>query len=178
MNEEGVTNYAAAYIAAYWFAYNNFELLPAVPVITALIATSYIWAHPAPAFPDDIIGQIPSSASYPLSAQIEYLNVLETGGWNTTTTYMNILNPRYQGLAIYLGTDDQMPDPTMQAYLGAGDVPAYRNTAYVVFDTLVLTDFGNTIPTMTFEVVQNSQKIYLNQIIGHLRPVGTGPGRV
>ncbi len=168
VNEEGVTNYAAAYIAAYWFAYNNFELLPAVPVITALIATSYIWAHPAPAFPDDINGQIPSSASYPLSAQIEYLNVLETGGWNTTTTYMNILNPRYQGLAIYLGTDDQMPDPTMQAYLGAGDVPAYRNTAYVVFDTLVLTDFGNTIPTMTFEVVQNSQKIYLNQIIGDI----------
>ena len=97
VNEEGVTNYAAAYIAAYWFAYNNFELLAAVPVITALIATSYIWAHPAPAFPDDINGQIPSSASYPMSAQIEYLNVLETGGWNTTDDVHNILNPRYQG---------------------------------------------------------------------------------
>ena len=167
-NEEGVTNYPAAYVGAYWFAYNNFIDIAAVPVYSALAATAYIWAHPAPVFADDIAGQIPSSASYPISAQIEYLNVLETGGWNTSETYNNLYNPNYGGLAIYLGTDTQMPDPTIQAYMGAGAVPGYRNTAYVVFDQLVLTNYGNTVPTMTFEVIQNSNPVYLNEIIGDI----------
>lgn len=53
---------------------------------------------------------------------------------------------------IYYGTEEQLPDPTMEADKGAGNVPGYRGTAYVVFDTLYLTDFGNRLPQLAFEV--------------------------
>ena len=54
-------------------------------------------------------------------------------------------------LVSYLGTEDQLPDPTMQAL--QGDVPAYRGLAYVVFNELQLERYGNRIPNLSFEVV-------------------------
>jgi hypothetical protein len=53
---------------------------------------------------------------------------------------------------IYLGDDSQLPDPKMEAVEGAGAVPAYRGTAYVVFEDLPLERFGNRIPQFSFEV--------------------------
>ena len=58
-----------------------------------------------------------------------------------------------QGLAIYTGSDSQLPDPTIQAL--KGDTPAYRGQAYVVFTDLQLEKFGNRLPSLTFEVVQS-----------------------
>lgn len=57
-------------------------------------------------------------------------------------------------VTIYLGTEDQMPDPTMEAHLGAGNVPAYRGYSYVVFnDMLLLPEDGSRMPaSMQFEV--------------------------
>jgi hypothetical protein len=52
----------------------------------------------------------------------------------------------------YLGTEEQLPDPRMEAELGAGNVPAHRGYAYVVFEDLPLGDYGNRIPNLTFEV--------------------------
>ena len=37
-----------------------------------------------------------------------------------------------QEATLYYGTEDQMPDPTMTAIKGAGNVPAYRGSAYIV----------------------------------------------
>lgn len=37
-----------------------------------------------------------------------------------------------QRATLYYGTGDQMPDPTMVAVLGAGNVPAYTGVAYIV----------------------------------------------
>ncbi len=51
----------------------------------------------------------------------------------------------------YAGTETQTPSPLMEAYLGAGNVPAYRGVAYVVFHRLQLGNFGNRLPNMTFE---------------------------
>jgi hypothetical protein len=56
-----------------------------------------------------------------------------------------------ESMVVYQGTEDQMPDPTMQSALG--DVPAYRGQAYVVFTDLQLARYGNRIPTLSFEVV-------------------------
>lgn len=53
---------------------------------------------------------------------------------------------------LYKGTEDQEPDPTMEADLGAGQVPAHRGYAYVVFTDLGLKDFGNRIPQLEFLV--------------------------
>lgn len=53
---------------------------------------------------------------------------------------------------LYTGTEDQLPDPTIEAEDGVGNVPAYRGSAYVVFTDLPLDDFGNRIPNFTFEI--------------------------
>lgn len=54
---------------------------------------------------------------------------------------------------LYLGSNTQNPDPTMESHLGAGNVPGYRGLAYIV-----LTDFdlGTTgvIPQFSFEVLK------------------------
>jgi hypothetical protein len=56
-----------------------------------------------------------------------------------------------QGWKFYPGDEDQLPDPTIEATLGAGNVPAYRGTAYIVFDHL---DCPNgQIPQLSFEIV-------------------------
>lgn len=53
---------------------------------------------------------------------------------------------------LYLGDEEQLPDPDIEAYLGIGNVNAYRGTAYVVFPNFDLTDYGDRIPQFRFEV--------------------------
>jgi len=55
-------------------------------------------------------------------------------------------------LRIHRGTEDQMPDPLIEAVEGAGEAPACRGTAYVVFEDLPLAPFGNRVPQLAFEV--------------------------
>jgi hypothetical protein len=45
-----------------------------------------------------------------------------------------------------------MPDPTLESIWGAGDVPGYRGTCYMVVSDEDLTDLGGTVPQYTFEV--------------------------
>lgn len=61
-------------------------------------------------------------------------------------------------IRIYKGTSDQLPDPVIEATEGAGQVPAYRGTAYVVMDNIALERFGNRVPQFSFEVVRQEQK--------------------
>jgi hypothetical protein len=44
---------------------------------------------------------------------------------------------------IYTGSETQTPDPLIIAREGAGNAPAYRGLAYIVFERLALADFGN-----------------------------------
>ena len=60
-------------------------------------------------------------------------------------------------MRVYRGTSDQVPDPTMEAIEGAGEVPSYCGTAYVVFENLALEPFGNRVPQFSFEVVRVEQ---------------------
>jgi hypothetical protein len=53
---------------------------------------------------------------------------------------------------VYTGSDAQLPDPLMESYLGVGNVPAYRGTAYVVFENFPLLKDGNRLPFLTIEV--------------------------
>ncbi|WP_258547014.1 glycoside hydrolase/phage tail family protein [Phaeobacter gallaeciensis] len=52
----------------------------------------------------------------------------------------------------YPGSEAQSPDPFIAARMGAASTPAYRGTAYVVFEDLPLGSYGNRIPQMSFEV--------------------------
>jgi hypothetical protein len=51
---------------------------------------------------------------------------------------------------LHRGGEDQMPDPLIETIMGVG--PAYRGTAYIVFENLNVTPFGNRIPQLSFEV--------------------------
>ncbi|MCE6949776.1 glycoside hydrolase/phage tail family protein [Cereibacter sphaeroides] len=52
----------------------------------------------------------------------------------------------------YPGDETQEADPFIAAKMGAASTPAYRGTAYVVFEDLPLASFGNRLPQLSFEV--------------------------
>ncbi len=54
---------------------------------------------------------------------------------------------------VHTGAETQEPDPLILARQD-GAAPAYRGTAYVVFERLPLDDWGNRIPQLTFEVIR------------------------
>ena len=53
---------------------------------------------------------------------------------------------------VHRGTSDQPPDPLIESREGFGKTPAYRDTAYVVFERLPIGQFGNRLPQLAFEV--------------------------
>jgi hypothetical protein len=57
-------------------------------------------------------------------------------------------------MRVYPGSEQQMPDPLIVAKEGAGNAPAYRGLAYVVFEGLPIANFGNRLPQLSFEVVR------------------------
>jgi len=54
-------------------------------------------------------------------------------------------NAAVDGFAIYLGDDTQAADPRIEATMGAGNVPAWRGLAYIVFYDLALARYANTL---------------------------------
>lgn len=56
-------------------------------------------------------------------------------------------------LRIHRGFENQELDPLIAAK-EAGAAPAYRGTAYVVFERFPLADYGNRVPQFSFEVVR------------------------
>lgn len=61
-------------------------------------------------------------------------------------------------LSVYHGSEDQLPDPRMEAVEGPGRVPAYRGIAYVVIEDLPLSRFGNRVPQFSFEVFRPARQ--------------------
>ena len=57
---------------------------------------------------------------------------------------------------LYRGTETQAPDSLIVAKEGADNAPAYRGTAYVVFERLPLENFGNRLPQLSFEVFRGA----------------------
>lgn len=57
-------------------------------------------------------------------------------------------------MRVHTGGEAQLPDPLIEAKQGAGNAPAYRGLAYVVFERLALEPYGNRIPQLQFEVMR------------------------
>lgn len=58
-----------------------------------------------------------------------------------------------QGFTLYLGTEDQLPDPTIEADKGVGNVPAFRGLVYIVFhDRQLKEEQALRHPSFKFEV--------------------------
>src|SRR5574343_477322 len=55
-------------------------------------------------------------------------------------------------VTFYLGDETQMPDPTLEAFHGVGNTPAYRGTCYAVVKDKDVTDTGGAISQYRFEI--------------------------
>lgn len=75
---------------------------------------------------------------------------------------------RSQSITVYTGTTSQTANSLMESYLGAGNVPGYRGTAYVVIERLWLADFGNRIPNLTFYVEAKSTDETVAGAVGNI----------
>ncbi len=69
---------------------------------------------------------------------------------------------------LYPGTEDQALDPLIAAAEGLGESPAYRGIAYAMFEELELADFGNRIPSLTFEVEADAGAVAIGAIAEEL----------
>jgi|GEM_PF-1012435 len=55
--------------------------------------------------------------------------------------------------SFYKGTATQEVNPFLESMIGTGNTPAYRGLAYIVLESLQLSNFGNRLPNLTFEVL-------------------------
>ena len=81
------------------------------------------------------------------------------------------------GFRLHPGTEDQPVDPLIAAAEGPDGAPAYRGIAYAVFEDLDLSNFGNRIPSLTFEVEADAGDGGLRAPLAELlgAPVDGGP---
>jgi photosystem II stability/assembly factor-like uncharacterized protein len=67
--------------------------------------------------------------------------------WTRRLQAQRAMNARWLSkCTIYRGTDDQEPDPTIESYLGVGNVPAYRGRACMVVKDDDVTQEAGAIP--------------------------------
>ena len=72
------------------------------------------------------------------------------------------------GFRLLAGGEGQAVDPLIAAVEGAGQTPAYRGIAYAVFEDLQLADYGNRIPSLTFEVDADLGPVAVSAIAAEL----------
>lgn len=81
-------------------------------------------------------------------------------------------NEYAQKFRFYDGSETQLPDPAIEAYMGAGNVNAYRGTCYIVFPDFELTDYGDTIPQYRFEISSTQSAPTWNGTWATINPSG------
>ena len=74
------------------------------------------------------------------------------------------------GFRLHAGGEDQAADPLIASAEGRGLAPAHRGCAYVVFEDLALEQFGNRLPSLTFEVTADAGPVGGGAIAAALAP--------
>lgn len=74
------------------------------------------------------------------------------------------------GFRVHLGTPDQPHDPLIASAEGMNATPAHRDLAYVVFENLPLADFGNRIPSLSFELIADATPLSGQAILADMMP--------
>ena len=72
------------------------------------------------------------------------------------------------GFRLHLGDEEQTADPLIASAEGIDAAPAYRGVAYAVFETMQLADYGNRIPSLTFEVIADEGAVAITAIAAAL----------
>lgn len=78
-------------------------------------------------------------------------------------------------LRLHTGDEDQPADPLIAAAEGIAETPAFRGIAYAVFENLALEDFGNRIPSLTFEVEADGDAVAIGEIAAELSDFAIAP---
>jgi hypothetical protein len=68
------------------------------------------------------------------------------------------------GFRVHTGSATQLPDALIQANVGIANCPAYRDTAYIVFENLELANFYNQTPNLEFEIISAGATANLRRI--------------
>src|SRR5690606_16837630 len=69
-----------------------------------------------------------------------------------------------QNFVLYLGDEEQLPDPTLESELGEGNVPGFRGLAYIVFPHRELKDDqAKRHPVFKIEVVGRGELVLTSQ---------------
>lgn len=121
-----------------------------------------IWADAIKIYDVDVDEITASIAGIP-NAFITILEVIQASNRNVDK------------ITIHNGTEDQEPDSLIQADKGVANTQAYRGTAYLVFDDLLLEKYGNRIPNITCEVVTAGTS-ELRLIENQALPLSVGAG--
>ena len=69
------------------------------------------------------------------------------------------------GFRFHPGTEDQPPDGFIASVEGGGAAPAYRGIALAVFEDMALADYGNRIPSLTFELIADDRVVTIGGIV-------------
>lgn len=72
------------------------------------------------------------------------------------------------GFRLHPGGEGQPVDPLIAAAEGAGQTPAYRGLTYAVFEDFQLGDYGNRIPSLTFEVIADEGPVRIGAMLASL----------
>jgi hypothetical protein len=73
-------------------------------------------------------------------------------------------------MRVHDGHGDQAADPLMVQAESTNRCPAYRGLAYVVFEDLELADYGNRIPSLTFEILADPADTSIGAIARAILP--------
>ena len=73
-------------------------------------------------------------------------------------------------MRFHRGAANQNADPLLASAEGSNRCPAYRGLAYVVFEDLQLAEFGNRIPSLSFEVIADTGTLDLANMVAEVVP--------
>lgn len=82
------------------------------------------------------------------------------------------------GFRLYPGNEAQQTDPLIASAQGMGTATAHRGLAYAVFQDFQLADYGNRIPSLTFEVEADDGPVLFSTIAEDLSDGAIGGATV
>lgn len=78
----------------------------------------------------------------------------------------------YESITVYTGTTSQNPDPLMESVEGAGNVPAFRGSSYIVVEGWNCRESGNRLPQFQFLIEEATTRTLASVIADVLEMFG------